>query len=547
MANTSKPSFKPLQPSSKLTGSNRNEDKPIIEVLDGILGNNDNSNLESSLSAIKDKKEVPELKATRPKSEYALVKDVLTIGPSIIIANMHQIMAATGAPNGVSLEVLIASKAVCIYERPSCSSDSGSSGYAVQLDNLLEGGCILWPGIVNPLAWMVVGTMQPDGGFVASQDPLMTIDRAKYYDLQKNGDIFVCDLFQESSVQPTAPTIVITDMMVVKMDGQQPDTTMIKPKSNAPDLQSKEFIDLIKDAMGFGTEPDDQEVIDAKAMLVIDALKKQILIERCRESLHQNGWKSRDIKSVDMYKVPSCLEVPDYMLFVGSRFNIIEVVYKKVFHILKMTANIYKSLFGDKVCRNNPNIIGEWFNNPDGSDFQQYAEMALGTFSTTIQNVKVAKKEELEQKQAKAMEEGKLSWKEEKLLKEEKSSSKKEKLSSSKDGKKGKSSKEGKLSKDQKASQRSSDDKGHSRKKGKHWVQSSPESSSALSRSQLPVEVHKKKKKKDDEHMASSSTKMLCDNTKIFHDSSEDGDINYLKMHDIKMYKSNSAYELDGN
>ncbi|PBK64783.1 hypothetical protein ARMSODRAFT_978751 [Armillaria solidipes] len=333
---------------------------------------------------------------------------------------------------------------------------------------------------------MVVGTMQSDGGFVASQDPLTTIDRAKYYDLQKNGDIFVCDLFQESSVQPTAPTTVITNTAVVKMDRQQPDTTMIKPKSNAPDLQSKEFIDLIKDAMGFGTEPDDQEVVDAKAMLAIDALKKQILIERCWESLHQNGWKSGDIKSVDMYKVPSCPEVPetlDYMPFAGSQFDIIEVIYKKVFRILKMTANIYKSLFGDKVCRNNPNIIGEWFNNPDRSDFQQYAEMALGTFSTTIQNVK-----------------------------------------------------------------RSSDDEGCSCKKGKHWVQSSPESSSALSRSQLPVEVHKKMKmKKDDEHMASSSTKMPCDNTKIFHDSSKDGDINYLKMHDIKMHKSNSAYELDGN
>lgn len=63
------------------------------------------------------------------------------------------------------------------------------------------GGRILQPGIVNPLVWMVVGTMQPDKGFVASQDPLTTIDRAKYYDLQKNGDIFVCDLFQESLVQ----------------------------------------------------------------------------------------------------------------------------------------------------------------------------------------------------------------------------------------------------------------------------------------------------------------------------------------------------------
>ncbi len=98
-----------------------------------------------------------------------------------------------------------------------------------------------------------------------------------------------------------------------------------------------------------------------------------------------------------------------------------------------MTVNIYKSLFGDKAHRNNPNIIGEWFSNPDGSDFQQYAEMVLGTFSTTIQNVKVVK-EELEQKRAKAMEalagrsykkkknnesgrsskEGKSSWKEEK-------------------------------------------------------------------------------------------------------------------------------------
>ncbi|PBK58154.1 hypothetical protein ARMSODRAFT_1028488 [Armillaria solidipes] len=111
-ANTSKPSFKPLQPSLKLTGGNRNEDKPTIEVLDGIFSNNDNRDSESSLSAIEDKKEVPELKATCPKSEYALVKDVLTVGLSVIIANMHQIMAATGALNGVSLEVLIASKAV---------------------------------------------------------------------------------------------------------------------------------------------------------------------------------------------------------------------------------------------------------------------------------------------------------------------------------------------------------------------------------------------------------------------------------------------------
>ncbi len=66
---------------------------------------------------------------------------------------------------------------------------------------LAQGGCILWPGIVNPLARMVVGTMQPDKGFVVSQDPLTTIDRAKYYDLQKNSNIFVCDLFQESLVQ----------------------------------------------------------------------------------------------------------------------------------------------------------------------------------------------------------------------------------------------------------------------------------------------------------------------------------------------------------
>ncbi len=48
---------------------------------------------------------------------------------------------------------------------------------------------------------MVVGTMQPDKGVIASQDPLTTIDHAKYYDLQKNSNIFVCDLFQESSVQ----------------------------------------------------------------------------------------------------------------------------------------------------------------------------------------------------------------------------------------------------------------------------------------------------------------------------------------------------------
>ncbi len=92
--------------------------------------------------------------------------------------------------------------------------------------------------------------------------------------------------------------------------------------------------------------------------------------------------------------------------------------------------------------------------------------------------------------------------------------------------------KEGKSLKDQ----RGSDDEGYSHKKGKRWVQSLPESSSTLSRSQLPVEVHKKKKmKKDDEHTASSSTKMLqyvkvhsdnldSDNTRIFHNSSEDGD-----------------------
>lgn len=526
-ANASKPSFKPLQPSSKTTGGNKNEDNPTIEAPDGLLVKNDNSDSESSLSVIEDKKEVPELKAIRPKSEYALVKDVSTVGPSVIIANMHQITAATGAPNGASLEVPIASNTVRIYERPSRSSNTGSPGYAVQLDNLLEavgeasspmkqrGGRILRPGIVNPLARMVVGTMQPDKGFVASQDPLTTIDRAKYYDLHKNGDIFVCDLFQESSVQPTASTTVITNTAAVKMDGQQSDTTVTQLQSKAPDLQLKEFIDLIKDAMGFGTEPDDQEVIDAKASLAIDALKKQILIERCRESLRQNGWKSGDIKSVDMYKVPSRAEEPDYMPFAGSRFDIIEVVYKKVFRISKTTANIYKSLFGDKARKVNPDIIGEWFSNPDGSDFQQYAEMALGTFSTTIQNIKVAKKEELEQKRAKAMEalagrsykkkktnesgrsskEGKLSRKEEKSLKE---------------GKEGKPLKEGKSSKDRKASQRSSDDERYSHKKGKRRVQSSPESSSASSRSESPVEVHKKKKmKKDDERMASSSTKVL--------------------------------------
>ncbi len=74
---------------------------------------------------------------------------------------------------------------------------------------------------------------------------------------------------------------------------------MIKPKSKAPDLQSKEFISCIKDAIGFGIEPDDQDVIDTKAALAIDALKKQISIERWQESLCQNGWKSGDIKSVD--------------------------------------------------------------------------------------------------------------------------------------------------------------------------------------------------------------------------------------------------------
>lgn len=57
-------------------------DKPTIEAPDGILGNNDNSDSESSLSVIEDKKEVPELKAIRQKSEYALVKDVSTVGPS---------------------------------------------------------------------------------------------------------------------------------------------------------------------------------------------------------------------------------------------------------------------------------------------------------------------------------------------------------------------------------------------------------------------------------------------------------------------------------
>ncbi len=62
--------------------------------------------------------------------------------------------------------------------------------------------------------------------------------------------------------------------------------------------------------MGFGTELDDQDVIDDKAALAIDALKKQILIEQCWEFLCQNGWKSGDIKSVDTYKVPSCPEEP---------------------------------------------------------------------------------------------------------------------------------------------------------------------------------------------------------------------------------------------
>ncbi len=51
---------------------------------------------------------------------------------------MHQIMAATGAPNGASLEVPIALKAIHIYEWPSHSLDPGSPDYAVQLDNLLE-------------------------------------------------------------------------------------------------------------------------------------------------------------------------------------------------------------------------------------------------------------------------------------------------------------------------------------------------------------------------------------------------------------------------
>ncbi len=57
-------------------------DKPTIEVPDGILHNNDNSDLESSLSVIEDKKEVPELNTIRWKSEYALVKDIFTVGLS---------------------------------------------------------------------------------------------------------------------------------------------------------------------------------------------------------------------------------------------------------------------------------------------------------------------------------------------------------------------------------------------------------------------------------------------------------------------------------
>ncbi len=49
---------------------------------DGILSNDDNSDSESSLGVIEDKKEVPELKAIRQKFEYALVKDVSTVSPS---------------------------------------------------------------------------------------------------------------------------------------------------------------------------------------------------------------------------------------------------------------------------------------------------------------------------------------------------------------------------------------------------------------------------------------------------------------------------------
>ncbi len=51
-------------------------DKPTIEVPDGILHNNDNSDLESSL------REVPELNTICWKSEYALVKDIFTVGLS---------------------------------------------------------------------------------------------------------------------------------------------------------------------------------------------------------------------------------------------------------------------------------------------------------------------------------------------------------------------------------------------------------------------------------------------------------------------------------
>ncbi|KAK0439477.1 uncharacterized protein EV420DRAFT_1650838 [Desarmillaria tabescens] len=579
-ANAPKPSFKLLQPSSESTAENR--DKPIVEVPPSVSSDG-HSNSESALSVLADdKKEVPELKALPGKSEYALVKDLSTIGPSVIIVNMHQIVAATGAPNGASLEVPIASKAVHIYQRPSRSSDASLPGYAVQLDNLLEavewGGRILRPGIVNPLSRMVVGTMQPESGFIASQDPLTSIDRAKYYDLQKHGDIFVCDLFQESAVQPTSSSTTITQMESVKTDGQPPDVSMdTKLQSKAPDLQSKDFIDLVKKAMGFGTESTDQEVVDTKADCAIDALKKQILIERCRESLRADGWKSGDIKSVDTYKVPSRLEEPDYALFAGSQFNIIEVVYKKVFHISKMTVNIYKSLFGEKARRNSPDTIRKWFNYPDGPDFQEYAEMALGTFSTTIQDIKVAKREEQERKRTKALkalagrsykkktkrDESERSLKDSKSsLKEEKSSSRdgksssrdekssskegrssKEGKSSSKEGKSSKeaksSSKEGKSSKEAKSSKEQksgSDDEGQLRRKGKCRVESSSESSSASSRSQSPVELHKKKKmKKDSEHMASSSTKIVryvevhsdnldSDNTSIFHGSSEDED-----------------------
>ncbi len=52
---------------------------------------------------------------------------------------MHQITAATGTPNRASLEVPIASKAICIYEWPLHSSDPGSSDYAT--DVLSNGQC----------------------------------------------------------------------------------------------------------------------------------------------------------------------------------------------------------------------------------------------------------------------------------------------------------------------------------------------------------------------------------------------------------------------